>query len=709
VLNADALLMATVAHKLPDSIRRAANAFADGRSDEAERLCRDVLRTEADHFDATYLLGIVLAGMGRTDEALAFLDKALEAQPENAELHYNRGNALKDLKRFEPAVAAYDRALALRPDYVDALANRGIALRELKKYPEALASLDGALALKPDYAAALHNRGRALMDMNRFDEALASYDRALAVRPDYPDALSNRGNALQKLKRLEEAMASYDRALALRPDYAEAFNNRGLALMELRRFDKALTDFTRALEIKPDYAAALANRGNALNALKRHEEALASLDSALKLRPDYDLAHNIRGIVLKELRRLDESLESYNRAIVLRPDFAEAYNNRGNILQQLRRPEEALASYDRALALRPEYAEAYSNRANTMMQLRRPENALADYARAIAIRPDYVEAHFNEAVCRLTIGDFARGWEKYEWRWETEQLRNTKRNISQPLWLGRNKIAGKTILLHAEQGYGDTIQFCRYVRLVAEQGADVILHVQPALRRLLSETAGARSVFSHGETPPPFDFHAPLMSLPLALGTRLNTIPPCDYRLNVPGQLMRQWEEKLGPKTLPRVGIAWSGQSVHKNDHNRSLSLKLLLGLLNLPIQIVSLQKEVRDDDQTVLDVHKADIAHFGTELTDFSDTAVLASLMDVVVSVDTSVAHLAGALDRPTWIMLPYTPDWRWLLDRDDSPWYPSVRLFRQASPGDWDDVIARVRRELEIFAICGVVPKGV
>jgi tetratricopeptide (TPR) repeat protein len=624
--------VAKVAITLPNAMKRAAAAYQQGHHDEAERFCRAVLRTKADHFDALHLLGIVLSRLGQKDEGLACLERAL--------------------------------------------------------------------VVKPLHADALNNRGMALQGLNRFEEALASYDRALTVRPDYAEALSNRGNTLKELKRFEEALASFDRAIELRPDYAEAHFNRGLTLKEMKRLDKALASFDRALAAKPDYVEALTNRGNVLRELKRHEEALACLDRALSLRPEYAVAHNIRGIVLKELKRLEESLANYNRAIALRPDFAEAYNNRGNMLQQLRRPEEALTSYDRALALRSDYVEAYNNRGNTLLQLRRPEEALADYAKAIALRPDNAEAHFNEACCRLLIRDFDRGWEKYEWRWETVQLRNTKRNITQPLWLDQKKIAGKTILLHAEQGLGDTIQFCRYARLVAEQGADVILHVQPPLKRLMSGIAGPRTVLSHGEIPPPFDLHCPLLSLPLAFGTRLDTIPPCDYRMYVPPQLMQQWESKLGPKTKPRVGIVWSGAAIHKGDHNRSIPLHSLLGLLKLPIQIVSLQKELHGDDQSVLDAHKAQIAHFGPVLTDFSDTAALASLMDVVVSVDTSVAHLAGALGRPTWILLPYIPDWRWLLDREDSPWYPTVRLFRQASPGEWGDVIARVASALSEFA---------
>jgi hypothetical protein len=306
-----------------------------------------------------------------------------------------------------------------------------------------------------------------------------------------------------------------------------------------------------------------------------------------------------------------------------------------------------------------------------------------------------VEAHWNEALLRLLTGDFSRGWAKYEWRWRNESLALSTRNFSQPLWLGAEAIDGKTILLHSEQGLGDTIQFCRYVPLVAARGARVILEVERPLHEIMTNLAGATEVISKGDALPDFDFHCPLLSLPLAFGTHLETIPSLTSYLRAPGQTLKHWQARLGPKARPRIGLVWSGRPAHKNDQNRSISLRSLLPLLDIEATFVSLQKDVRSDDAAVLKECN-DVLHFGDELKDFSDTAALILQLDLVISVDTSVAHLAGALGEPVWILLPYNPDWRWLLDRDDSPWYPSARLFRQQQIGNWAGVIDQVKNEL-------------
>ena len=406
-----------------------------------------------------------------------------------------------------------------------------------------------------------------------------------------------------------------------------------------------------------------------------------------------------RGNALHELKRFEEALASYDRALALRPDYVEALANRGVTLHELKRFEEALASYDRALAVRPDYAEAFVNRGVTLHELKRFEEALASYDRAIALRPDYAQAHYNEAVCRMLIGDFDRGWQKLEWGWETEQLKNLKRKFSQPLWLGSDEIAGKTILLHGVHGFGDTIQFCRYVPLVVERGARVILEVQEPLRELMGTLPGAAQIVSRGEPLPDFDLHCPLLSLPLAFGTRPATIPSQTPYLRASPRAVTDWNARLGPRHRPRIGLAWSGRPEHNNDHNRSMRLSTLLSpLAGFDATYVSLQPEVRADDAPVLQ-GRGDILHFGEDLKTYADTAALIANLDLVISVDTSVAHLAGALAKPVWILLPFIPDWRWLLDRDDSPWYPTARLFRQDETRGWDSVMARVHAALDEY----------
>ena len=558
------------------------------------------------------------------------------------------------------ALANYNRALALQPSHAEALSNRGNTLKALRRFDEALDSFDKALAVQPDYATALSNRGAVLFEMTRYEEALAAYDRSLAMRPDQAVALYNRGGTLHKLGRFKEAIASYDRAIALSPGFVEAYANRGNTLNSLHRYDDALASFDRALALRPDLVEALTNRGNALNGLKRYADALAS----------------------------------YDRAIACQPTHAGAHYNRGTTLHEMKRYDEALASYDRAIALQPDYPEAFSNRGATLWELKRHDEALASYDHAIALQPEFPEAHWNAASLRLLTGDFERGWAEYEWRWKYKTMALARRNFTQPLW-GGEPIEGKAILLHSEQGLGDAIQFCRYVPLVAERGARIVLEVDKRLRELVSSLNGAAQVLSAGGVLPEFDLHCPLLSLPRAFHTLLETIPSQTPYLRAPPERLTKWSARLGPKRGLRVGLIWSGNPAHHRDQARSIEFRALTPLLDMGATFFSLQKEIRPGDAAVL-AGRQDVIQIADELADFSDTAAVMTQLDLIISVDTSTVHLAGALGRPVWILLPYLPDWRWLLDRDNSPWYPTARLFRQNETRRWDSVIPRVQAAL-------------
>jgi tetratricopeptide (TPR) repeat protein len=601
--------------------------------------------------------------------------------------------------RLAEAEAIYEKILAAQPDHFDSLHLLGFICYRRGEYARALDQIDFALESDPDHSVALNSRGLALQGLTRFEEALASYDRALGGQPDYAEAHSNRGHTLYELKRFEEALASYDHALALWPDFAEAHYNRGNALHELERFEEALASFERALALRPDMAGAHYMRGTALHRLRRFEEALASYDRALALQPDFAEAHSNRGNPLYDLKRFEEALASYDRALALRPDLAEALSNRGNALYQLRRLEEALASYERALALQPGYAVVLCNRGTALQHLKRFDEALASYAAALAARPDYADAHYNEAHCRMLLGDFPRGWEKHESRWDIGLFRNNRRNFVQPQWSGSDDVAGKTILLHADHGYGDTIQFCRYAPLVAARGARVILEVQKPLRELMRTLDGAAQILARGEPLPDFDLHCPLLSQPLAFGTQVATIPSATPYLRASPAAARHWDTRLGARHRPRIGLAWCGSPLHENDHNRSIGLGSFLQLLaGVDAAFVSLQRDISAGDAAVLQ-DRSDVLHFGEEFEDFSDTAAVISNLDLIISVDTSVVHLAGALAKPVWILLPFVSEWRWLLDREDSPWYPTARLFRQDETRTWDNVIARVGAALQDY----------
>ena len=685
----------------------------EGRLGEAAQHYAAILDVEPTHFDALHLLGVARHQQDRQSEALDLIRSALRLQPANADALANLGLVLKKLGRPEEALASYDRALAIRPDFADALNNRGNMLKELKRPEEALASYDEALAIRPELAEILNNSGSLLRDLHRPQEALARYDRALAIRPDFAEALNNRGIALQDLGRPAEALASYDKALAIRPDYAEALNNRGIALQALERPDEALASYDKALTIRPDYAEALNNRGSALQALTRPEEALASYDRALAIQPDYAEALNNRGNMLQKLGRLDEAVASYDRALAIRPDHAEALSNRGAALHDLNRPEEALASYDRALAIRPDYPEAFNNRGVALHELRRPEEAIASFEQALALRPDYAEAHFGRSLVLLLRGEYAEGWREFEWRWKggtAEKMR--PRDFAEPQWQGED-VSGKTLLLHAEQGFGDTLQFCRYAALI-DATARVILEVPRPLVRLCSSLPGIAGVVAAGDPLPAFDLHCPLLSLPRAFGTTVETIPGKVPYLTADPEQVAAWRERLD--ALPgclRVGLVWAGsprpsfRSANAIDRRRSTTLAQFAPLAAVPgASFVSLQKGAAAE-QTRSSPPGLVIHDWTDELQDFADTAALIEALDLVISVDTSVVHLAGALAKPVWIVNRFDSCWRWMLDREDSPWYPTARLFRQRRRGDWDEMIGRMAAELaRIVAGTGQLP---
>jgi tetratricopeptide (TPR) repeat protein len=515
---------------------------------------------------------------------------------------------------------------------------------------------------RPDWFDALHLLGVIRLDGGKAGAGFALIESALKLNPQSPQALCNLGRALAMLNRDEEALAAIDRALALAPDDFEALNGRGIVLLKLGRTADALAAFERAAALEPRFLGARLNRGTALAQLGRAEEAVAEFDAVLALTPGH----------------------------------AETIYNRGVALGSLGRHAEAIASYDRALAIRPDYLKALVSRGMSGQALNRHEEALADCARALALDRNNADAHHNEALARLTLGDYRRGFEKYEWRWQRTGMPARRRSFGKPLWLGEYPLARKTILLHAEQGLGDTIQFARYAPLIARTGAKVVLEVQPELKELLERVEGVTGVVARGEELPAFDVHCPVGSLPRALRTEPATIPAESPYLKASEERLARWRARIERLPSPRIAIAWAGGAGHVNDRNRSIALAMLAPLLALDrIGFVSIQRELRSGDAEAL-ARFPQLLHVGAELADFDDTGAVVSLVDVVISVDTSVVHLAGALGRPTWILVPFSPDWRWMLAREDSPWYPTARLFRQPAPGDWDSVIAKVSEEL-------------
>jgi tetratricopeptide (TPR) repeat protein len=595
--------------------------------------------------------------------------------------------------RLSEAQELYNAILATNPHHADALHLLGVTYFQQGFFDKALTLISQSIHINPENCLAYTNIGNVLQRMERYKEAITCYDCALNIDPRHTDAFFNRGIALHSAHRDLEALASYDGAIAIRPDYAAAHQQRGNILQILERHAESVLSFDAVLIITPDYDEAHFNRANSLHELGRFTEALSGYDRVIVLQPGYAQAHTNRGNTLHRLGRDAEAVASYDEAIVFDHEVAQTFYNRGVALQLLHRNEDALNSYSNALRIRPNYPEALNNCGNTFQSLDLYQDALTCYQSAQTLDEHYGDAHWNEALCRLKTGDFESGWEKYEWRWHNTVSNPEQRRFTRPAWCGTEDLHGKKILLHAEQGFGDTIQFCRYAKLVAGLGAEVVLEVHQSLAGLMKNLAGVTTVTSRYDSEE-YDLHCPLLSLPRAFGTRLATIPATAAYLNSDPLLAGLWRNRFGTGSALRIGIVWSGNPENKNDATRSAPLPDVSRILRPDINWFSLQKELSHENEDFLGVHG--IEHRGKEMTTFSETAALIDQLDVVISVDTAVAHLAAAMGKPTWILLGRNADFRWLLGRRDSPWYPSVRLFRQPCSGDWGGLFDELARQL-------------
>jgi len=560
---------------------------------------------------------------------------------------------------------------------------------------DAQLSCEQALAIDPDRADSLHLMALIALYGQQHDHAVEWLSRAIRRDPR-PEYLSTLGLVLKQIGRLEDALAVFDKAIQLKPDDAELWKALGGVLAALNRQSEAVLAFQHVLKLKAQHWEAAYVCGLSLHQLERFEEALAYFNLSNQWQPDQPSILFARARTLRALKLYEECLAEYRRLHLMTPDDPIICNNIGDALLALERYQEGLAWFDKALASRPDFAEVLAHKGLALYQLGRFDEAITAYAGAKALNPGDAKSAWQLAHLQLQTGAYGNGWAEREARWRVSDFSPDYPKFPQPKWLGKESIAGKTILIFADEGHGDTLQFARYVPMVAAAGARVVLVVQDGLRPLLSGLPGVTDCLPHGTTEfPPFDFHCPVMSLPLAFGTTLQTIPSACYLPALPVERNETWNRRLGTHHRPRVGLVWSGNSNQANDRNRSMPLWMLLPLLGCEATFISLQKDVRPDDRRLLET-RTDIIDFTAELTDFVETAALISNLDLVVTVCTSVAHLAAALGRPTWVMLPYVGDWRWLSSRDDSPWYSAVRLFRQDESRNYTGVIERVRGRL-------------
>jgi tetratricopeptide (TPR) repeat protein len=619
-----------------------------GRLREAEAMYRAILTESPTHPDALHMLGILAHQAGRNDLAADLINRAIAGNPQSAFYHRNLGMALAAGGQLEPAIAAYQKAFDLRPDYLDAVCELGNA----------------------QYRA------------GKIDQAIESYHRGLALLPTSAQLLNNLGTALQKKGSLAQAIECFKQAIELDPNIADPYSNLGNALVEARQLPAALAMLERAVAMAP---------------------------SSPEIQ--YNLAN-----VLRDNEQSEAAITAYHRAIALRPTHLEALNNLGNLLKTIGRVDESITWFRQALSIRPADMMAWNNIADAFHLKGDLAQAESCCRKAIEIDSNVPITHWDLALTLLLQGRLSEGWKEYAWRRKVKEFEPLLKKFSQPQWDGSD-LHGKSILLHPEQGFGDTIQFLRYLPMVKSRGAKIIYSCEPELRRLIEGQLPIDQLQSPIDPLLDIDVHCSLLDLPMVMDTNLNTIPAEFPYLTAKQEDQEKWRDRLAEFPGLKVGLAWAGKPIHRNDRNRSMPLSTLLPLLrrvgtaHLPSKegvgyehlvapvFFSLQKGSAASQISELP-SDASLVDWTDDLRDFADTAALIANLDLVISVDTAVVHLAGAMGKPIWVMLPFAPDWRWMTVRDDSPWYPSARLFRQPAPGDWTSVVQRINQSLKTLA---------
>lgn len=665
---------------------------------EAEKHYRKVLLLDPRHSDAIHYLGVIAHQVGKNDVAIAMIGAAIQINGKQAPYYANLALAFNAESRFDDALDACDKAISLNSNSTGAYLSRGIALSALGRFEEAVSALAHAAYIAPNFAKAHFQLGLVLKSQGKLSEALEAFDTVVRIAPSNAQAHFCRAALLDHLGRFTESADAYSIAVRLDPAYSSAYCNLAEVLSKLSRFEEAVEAGRAAIAIKPDFSGAYLNLANALVELGRIDEALNAYNEAVRIQPDFAEAYSLLGVTLNLAERPLEALAACSEAIRLEPGNAQRHYYLANLLFDLDRLDDGLAACDIAIRLKPELAEAHGNRAVALRKLGRVEESLAASAKATRINPAYSSAHFNEAIARLLMGDFAVGLEKYEWRYRGGAKELKARGLPAPQWTGQG-VNGLTVLLHAEQGLGDSIQFCRFAVMVKSRGARVVLEVPRHLLRLLAGLPGVDQFVATGDTLPVFDFHCPLMSLPYALRTTIDSIPAAIPYLHAQADAQEIWKARLGDEGF-KIGIAWQGSPTAAVEHGRSAPLSCFEPLSKIPgVRLISLQKGYGTDQLNKLpaDMRVETLgADFDSGADAFVDTAALMMSLDLVVTVDTAIGHLAGALGRPTWTLLQKVPHWVWMLERTDSPWYPSLRLFRQNERGNWPELFENVTQAL-------------
>jgi tetratricopeptide (TPR) repeat protein len=700
------------------------------------------IQINPNHYEAHNNRGVVLKQLGESETAVKCYENAIFIKPDYIAAHFNRGNLLQEIGRLEEALEAYKAVINIDNSCIEAYIKCGLLLQRLGQDNEAIKNLQTVLALNPNVPELHNSFGVIYRAQGKIEQAFEGYQTALKLEPNYSEAHFNHGVLLQETGQLDDAIKAYDKALSIRPDHIEAYSNKAIIYRSFGDLESGLACLDKAIEINDAFAEGHCNRGLILQGLKRYDEAIASYNRTLELKPDYVEAMNNRGVILKDLGKFAESMASFYVAISLKKDYADAYSNLGLVFQEINQPDAAIMQYTKAISLKEDFAEAYFNRGVTLQKMQDYDAAIKDYQTAISKKTHFAQPHnnlgvifhelqelelsvlhfdhamedpntladasWNRSLVLLTQGNYLDGWKEYEWRRRASKSGVLKNRVfHKPLWLGKESLENKTILVVSEQGLGDTLQFCRYVPMLAKLGAKVIFEVQKPLLALMKGVEGVSSMTTTGIEPAePYDCYCPLMSLPHAFQTTLETIPNSVPYIASDPVKTEYWAKKLGKKDKVRIGLVWSGgfrpdqPEVWATNTRRNLPLEKLATFKDIDAEFYSLQKGDPAESE-LIEVQKNGwdgpaIINYASELKDFTDTAALIENLDLVIAVDTSTAHLAAALGKQTWILNRFDTCWRWLQEREDSPWYPSIKLFRQKQQGDWDQVLQKIDNEL-------------
>ena len=646
--------------------------------------------------------------VGNIEAAQSGYEKVLQLQPQHCDAHHLLGMVMNGRGEHAHALQHIEHAIRLKPEVSEFWGNRALALDGLRRHTEALESFSHALRLRPDCIITLHNRANTMKNIGKLEDASHDYERILALAPDNIEAWLGLIVTQQSLHRHQDAIVSCVHALKHHPQHSALHWHHANSLVMCQQPQVAVTALQQFITLNPTAIEAYFNLAMLFKQLKQPQAAVDCYNKVLTLNADFVSAYFYRALIYHDLKQLDLAIADYQQTLKRQPDHADAYCNLGNALRDSGRMEEALTTYRQAIACRHDFAEVYSNVGNILKALGEVDEAIRHYEICLALKPELAAVQVNKAIAMLIKGDFAQGWVSHEWRWQWEGYSNTPlRQLPQPLWLGKQSLVGKTILLHSEQALGDSLQFCRYAKLVHAMGARVLLEVERPLLGILNALAGVDCVLEKGQALPDFDYHCPLLSLPLACGTHSPDVVPADvpYLFASPSKI-QVWHEKLGTQTKPRVGLVWSGnlkqtQSKLWNVNKRNIPFTLLATLNRADIDFYSLQKGEPAESELIT-THarhwQGDNFHVLTQyIHDFTDTAALIYHLDLVIAVDTSTAHLAGAMGKPVWLLNRFDSCWRWLLGRDDSPWYPTMHIFKQQQPDDWASVLFRVSEALD------------